>query len=236
MLDEAPVAEELSTPSAEPAQLLTPEQTAKIRALMGEHDLDFALTQLEPGDEQQFQRDVKHSGWYRGFRSAFGQAPDLDDPSYDYRGAWQAGALPGQGQHWPSRGQDGKWLKSPEHPSAWMEYYMDATGRDPDDDGIDEDAFRAAVGLPARQRGMMAPDQATLEGGIGAPSVPAADMRPDGQAMNQAIPLSDILRSIQGAAGGTPPTGAEEPMPAQPEGPPPVAPEGAMTGVPEPGA
>lgn len=68
---------------------------------------------------------------------------DLIGPraDYDYRGAWKAGITPERyehdnRQHWPSATSEGKMLKSPAHPTAWMEYFMRATGTDPNDLGL----------------------------------------------------------------------------------------------------
>jgi len=60
-----------------------------------------------------------------------GEPPNLDDPEYDYRGAFQElgedmfALDPESGkQHGFSRTPSGRWLKSPDHPTAWKEYLM----------------------------------------------------------------------------------------------------------------
>ncbi len=73
--------------------------------------------------------------WQNAFRSRFGEMPNLNDPQYDYRGAWQGGIAPrpyapDQGfPHWPSALPSGQSLKAPEHPTAWMEHFVQRYGR-----------------------------------------------------------------------------------------------------------
>ena len=75
--------------------------------------------------------------WQNAFRSRFGEMPNLNDPQYDYRGAWQGGIAPqpyapDQGfPHWPSALPSGQSLKAPEHPTAWMEHFVQRYGVDP---------------------------------------------------------------------------------------------------------
>lgn len=148
------VAPGVSTPDGATVEPLPPalpsiseEEGQKMRGLRDQHRRKYnGPTRLSPSEERQFRQDLSTSGWYRGFRDRFGEAPDHNDPSYDLRGAWKAlgkDKLPGEGQHWPDS-QGDQWLKSPEHPTAWMEYYQRVTGRDPGQDGIKtEDALRS---------------------------------------------------------------------------------------------
>ena len=67
----------------------------------------------------------------------------LRSGDYDYVGAWkdnvQSTVSKHDGKpHWPSRSSDGKMLKSPQHKTAWKEYFMDAYGYDPDELGLHE--------------------------------------------------------------------------------------------------
>ena len=62
----------------------------------------------------------------------------VNDPNYDYRLAWLRGEQPQINQydgryHWASKTQKGEWLKSPQHPTAWKEIFMEQTGDDPDE-------------------------------------------------------------------------------------------------------
>jgi hypothetical protein len=82
------------------------------------------------------------------------------DPSYSYVDAWKRNLIPKQaGDHWRDRAEDGTWLKSLDHPAAWMEYYQSVTGRDPVKDGVDvkqygrlingQPTYREAINNPA---------------------------------------------------------------------------------------
>ena len=60
---------------------------------------------------------------------------------YDYRGAWKAdvGAQDykyDDRMHWPSSTGDGRILKSPKHSTAWMEFFMEEYGIDPNSLGL----------------------------------------------------------------------------------------------------
>ena len=64
----------------------------------------------------------------------------LSSKDYDYRGAWKAGVKevisPHDGKpHWPSSA-GGKMLKSPQHETAWKEFFMRQHKQDPDDLGL----------------------------------------------------------------------------------------------------
>jgi hypothetical protein len=98
--------------------------------------------------EQAFQYDMQFSpgyrDWYRGINRDYGEPPNLDAPEYDTRGAWRAGVVPqpyehAQGQyHWPSSVQnpprmESVSLKTPEHPTYWMEHFMRSQGMDPNE-------------------------------------------------------------------------------------------------------
>jgi len=73
----------------------------------------------------------------------------MQSGDYDYAGAWKSGIKeeisPHDGlPHWPSKTGDGRWLKSPTHPTSWKETFMEQFGTDPDDMGLHtiEDAIR----------------------------------------------------------------------------------------------
>ena len=59
-----------------------------------ENPKQFSPTWLDPVRESLFRSDVYRHPWAKDFASKFGEAPNLNDPLYDYRGAWQAGAMP----------------------------------------------------------------------------------------------------------------------------------------------
>lgn len=82
------------------------------------------------------------SNWRREFRQNHGEEPNLNDPSFDYRMAHAAGAAPepyqhdGGRHHWQSSVQVPPMaqpvsLKAPNHPTAWMETFMQRYGVDP---------------------------------------------------------------------------------------------------------
>ena len=97
-------------------------------------------------DEQEFQRGIRDTDWFREFVTQYGEEPDLrpmsDDPqlgpNYDYRRAWESGIRPAPDpnddgrQHWDSALGGGEMLKSDSHPTAWKEYFMREHGVDPD--------------------------------------------------------------------------------------------------------
>lgn len=107
-------------------------------------------TPLSPQDEARFQQDMRtgegYRQWREGFVKQYGEEPNLNDPDYDYRAAWKAGIRPapyehdGGAYHWESSTPDGKMLKSANHPTAWMEHFMRATGKDPNELGLSSEA------------------------------------------------------------------------------------------------
>lgn len=95
------------------------------------------LTKLSPGDEEKFQGWIQGLPWYKEFVQKYNEAPNLNDPNYDYRAAYQAGISPDQRNvqdnmyHWPDFGGD-RMMKSPYHPAAWAEYFIKQYGINPD--------------------------------------------------------------------------------------------------------
>ena len=92
-------------------------------------------------DEAKFQQWIKALPWYSEFRAKYGEEPNLNDPQYDYRKAWKAGVIPQKNPydnmyHWSSKTPSGEWLKSADHPTAWMEKFMEKYGYDPQSRGI----------------------------------------------------------------------------------------------------
>jgi hypothetical protein len=120
-------------------------------------------TVLDDTEEGAFQSDMQSGDGYRQWRQEFerlyGGAPDYDDPhgDYDYRAAWKGGIRPEVYKHdgtyhWSSSLPDGQMLKSENHPTAWMEHFMRATGVDPNELGIRDadDAKRYLSGDDSR--------------------------------------------------------------------------------------
>lgn len=118
------------------------------QALMGPRE-----GKLVPADEQAFQSfmafDPNVRQWKRGFEAQYGEAPNMNDPSFDYRKAFMSGNVPQSyagdngAYHWDSRG------KAPDHPTAWMENFMQQYGTDP---------------IAQSQQGFTAPQQQMVSG------------------------------------------------------------------------
>ena len=92
--------------------------------------------------ENKFQVGIRATPWFQEFVSQYGEQPDLNTPDYDYRKAWAAGIRPERDPydnnryHWRSSLDNGQMLKSADHPTAWKEHYMRATGKNPDAVGV----------------------------------------------------------------------------------------------------
>ncbi len=101
-----------------------------------------------PEEEASFQKGIRDTEWFKEFVKQYGEEPDLSAKAdYDYRAAWQAGIRPernaadGNRYHWASSAPDGSMLKSADHPTAWKEHYMRATGVDPDVAGVTKEQW-----------------------------------------------------------------------------------------------
>lgn len=91
-----------------------------------------------PQHEQQFQQfmamDPDVRAWRQAFQRKYGEPPNMNDPSFDYRTAWLAGDKPRAVfhdgvPHWSSYG------KSPTHPTEWMNTFLQQFGANPTDPG-----------------------------------------------------------------------------------------------------
>jgi hypothetical protein len=129
-----------------PSALAATEQPEQVQSSPPSRG-DWSQTKLTPEEEAQFQKDMVtkpgYKDWYEAAKKDWGHAPDFDDPEndYDYRGAWKGGVVPAVYKHdgkyhWSSSLDNGQMLKAPDHPTAWMEYFMRATGKDPNDVGV----------------------------------------------------------------------------------------------------
>lgn len=91
--------------------------------------------------EKSFQKGIRDTDWFKEFAKEYGEEPDLNTTDYDYRKAWQAGIRPVKDPydqnryHWSSSLPTGEMLKAENHPTAWKEYYMRITGKNPDEIG-----------------------------------------------------------------------------------------------------
>jgi hypothetical protein len=115
---------------------------------------EWAPTQLSEKDEGEFKKWLIKTRWFKQVKQRAALSgeklsdedlyTDLTGPraDYDYRGAWKAGVGPQEyefdeeSDHWASSSPDGKMLKSPKHPTVWMEYFMEDTGIDPNSLGL----------------------------------------------------------------------------------------------------
>lgn len=92
-------------------------------------------------EELQFQLWIRQHPWFDQFVKTYGEDPDLNTPDYDYRKAWKSGVEPqinvNDGlYHWPSKTPSGEWLKGENHPTRWMQLFMEKYGYDPQTRGI----------------------------------------------------------------------------------------------------
>lgn len=109
-------------------------------------------TSLSPEEETKFQGWIRGHPWFTEFKQQWGEEPNINAPEYDLRGAWKAGIEPirykydrkplanEQGiydevnaYHWPSQ------FKSEDHPTMWMEKFMQRFGYDPNSKGISKE-------------------------------------------------------------------------------------------------
>lgn len=105
------------------------------------------MTELSKDEEKSFLSWITNTGWYKEYVQEYKEAPNLNITDYDYRAAWKAGINPERDPydknkyHWPSSDESGKMLKSEGHPTAWKEYFMRATGKNPDEVGATKTDF-----------------------------------------------------------------------------------------------
>jgi hypothetical protein len=120
-------------------------------------ETDWSPTQLSDTEEKQFRNWITNTKLFNNLKPLIAQ--DLEKPldklsnddiinemlasgEYDYRGAWKKGVVEeispyDNMPHWSSRADDGTWLKSPKHQTAWKELFMQQYGQDPDSLGLD---------------------------------------------------------------------------------------------------
>lgn len=114
----------------------------------------WSPTKLTPEEEQEFRAWMSSTPWFKELSTQVSREVGKDFDSsffldrligegadYDYRGAWKAGvgaqrySHDAGAFHWPSAA-NGKMLKSPKHETAWMEYFMQEHGVDPNELGL----------------------------------------------------------------------------------------------------
>ena len=117
----------------------------------------WSPTTLKPKEEQKFRNWLQGTQLFNSVKSdiaAENKIPVdkldnqrvtemmLQSPDYDYRGAYKAGIKEvispyDNRPHWPSSTDSGQMLKDPNHPTAWMEFFMRQYGVDPNAMGLD---------------------------------------------------------------------------------------------------
>jgi hypothetical protein len=113
-------------------------------------------TQLPQDKEIEFRNWLSGTDWFNEIKGLIAEENNvspseigndealsmiLDNADYDYRGAWASNPKMERDPydnriHWASRTTDGRMLKSPQHPTAWKEFFMSETGRNPDELGF----------------------------------------------------------------------------------------------------
>jgi hypothetical protein len=117
---------------------------SELATAMRRHPAVRPLTQRE---EERFQYDMQNTSPYKDWRQEFvdtyGEQPDLSTGGdYDTRTAWRHGVVPmryapdNNTYHWPANQEAAPWakpvpLKAENHPTAWMQTFMDQHRVDP---------------------------------------------------------------------------------------------------------
>jgi hypothetical protein len=116
---------------------------------------DWKPTQLDVADKPEFDKWITGTDLYNNIKLQVAKENNIpvdkvedrrlidgmvSGGDYDYVGAWKDDVTSTISKHdnmphWSSRSSTGKMLKSPNHPTAWKEYFMGAYGYDPDDIG-----------------------------------------------------------------------------------------------------
>jgi hypothetical protein len=83
---------------------------------------------------------IMQTPWAKEYMAKYGEQPNLGRGDYDYQKAWEMGYRPVPAMdgsyHWPDATEEGQMLKSPNHPTAWMEPFMQKFGMDPEAAGL----------------------------------------------------------------------------------------------------
>ena len=113
-------------------------------------------------ETMRFEADMRATPWYAAYRARYGEDPNLYAREYDYKKAWKAGVVAQPDPydqnfpHWPSKLPNGESLKSADHPTAWKETYMQATGTNPDAAGVTQQDFTQMQQAPSMPNPYMA--------------------------------------------------------------------------------
>ena len=106
-------------------------------------------TELPPEQEVQFKQDIMAGEWFKDWQRQYPDVPperlfeDLTRASGDYnmRRAWQLKVQPSMNEadhrmHYPDAAPGGEMLKQPDHPTAWMQFFMQQYHIDPQSIGL----------------------------------------------------------------------------------------------------
>ena len=98
----------------------------------------------DPAKEAAFVNELKSTQMYKQLMDKGETLESMLNGDYDYRRALKEGVhreiSPHDNMmHWSSKSKSGNWLKSPDHSTAWKEFYMAHHGVDPDDIGYKPD-------------------------------------------------------------------------------------------------
>ena len=128
---------------------------------------DWQPTELAPEEHEQYQKDVVKSKWFQETKKRHPEQSNeqvLQDQEsmghYDLKGAWKQGMFKQSDEHEANKydnvhhlgdkgSQSGKMLKSPDHPTAWMEFFMEQHKKDPESLGLH--TYEDAVNWQAEQ-------------------------------------------------------------------------------------
>jgi hypothetical protein len=117
---------------------------------------EWAPTVLPPEKESAFRKWLTNTDWFAEVKKDIADENGVDvkkiddaralemvleNSDYDYRGAWLDRASTSRDAHdgkihWPSSDSRGRSLKSPEHPTAWKEFFQKNLLTNPDDLGL----------------------------------------------------------------------------------------------------
>jgi hypothetical protein len=117
---------------------------------------EWKPTVLKPEEEKQFQTWFKNTKLFKSFKEDVAKENNisvdkvndsrllemvLESGDYDYRGAFKSKITeevsPYDNRvHWPSVDKQGRFLKSPQHPTTWKEFFMRQNKIDPDELGL----------------------------------------------------------------------------------------------------
>lgn len=114
--------------AATPLNVTPDQEEREWRQIFGKLPV-YQQTKLNPRQEREFQTWFKSLPWYANYTQRTGQAPNMNDPMYDYRGAFASNMGPDETGHWRSvNPMTGRPLKNPKHDTWWKEEFVAQQG------------------------------------------------------------------------------------------------------------